>query len=105
MGEVYRRFKRIAVEFRSHSRGGLARTKQKIDNGRVLQGRLGQALLQTLMEDEILILRDGGNRYYWNSETADELLGVTWLDLRQWANPPTLQAYLSKFIRLNPDLF
>ena len=105
MGEAYRRFKRIAVEFRSHSRGGLARTKQKIDNGRVLQGRLGQALLQTLVDDEILILRDGGNRYYWSSETADELLGVTWLDLRQWANPPTLQAYLSKFIQLNPDLF
>ena len=105
MGEVYRRFKRIAVEFRSHSRGGLARTKQKIDNGRVLQGRLGQALLRTLVEDEILILRDGGNRYYWNTETADELLGVTWLDLRQWANPPILQAYLSKFVQLNPDLF
>ena len=105
MGEVYRRFKRIAVEFRSHSRGGLARTKQKIDNGRVLQGSLGQALLQTLVNDEILILRDGGNRYYWNSKTADELLGVTWLDLRQWANPPTLQTYLSAFIQLNPDLF
>ncbi len=105
LNEVYRRFKRIATAFRSHSRGSLARTKQKIGHRRVLQGELGEALLDQLENDQILMSGDGGSRYFWNAEKADSLLGVTWQDLRQWAMPETLREYLSRFIQEHPRLF
>ena len=105
LNEVYRRFKRIATAFRSHSRGSLARTKQKIEHRRILQGELGQALLIQLENDQILMSGDGGSRYFWNAEKADFLLGVTWQDLRQWAMPETLREYLSRFIQEHPKLF
>ena len=105
LNEVYRRFKRIATAFRSHSRGALARTKQKIRHRRVLQGEAGQELLIQLENDQILISGDGGSRYFWNAEKADTLMGVTWQDLRQWAMPEKLREYLSQFIREHPRLF
>ena len=105
LNEVYRRFKRIATAFRSHSRGSLTRTKQKIEHRRVLQGAMGQALLRQLESDQILQLGDGGSRYFWNSEKADTLLGVTWQDLREWAMPEILREYLSKFIQEHPELY
>lgn len=41
MNEAYRRFKRIVMTLRSHSKGGLARYRGKIEHRRVLQGSLG----------------------------------------------------------------
>ena len=105
MNQVYRRFKRIAVEFRSHSRGGLARSRQKIDTRRVLKGEVGRALLGRLTDDGILTLREGGSRYFWNPTEADSLLGVTWIDLRQGQIPDALWEYLSDFIGRNSELF
>ena len=105
MNHVYRRFKRIAVEFRSHSRGGLARSRQKIDTRRVLKGEVGRALLGRLTDDGILMLREGGSRYFWNPTEADRLLGVTWIDLRQGQIPDALREYLSDFIVRNSELF
>ena len=102
---AYKRFKRIATAFRSHGRGALARTRVKIEDHRVLKGALGEALLDNLKSDGILVLQEGGNRYFWHSENADKLLGVTWQDLRKWETPPLLRKYLSDFIEQNQGLF
>ena len=102
---AYRRFKRIATTFRSHGKGTLARTRRKIDHQRVLQGDLGQQLLVQLRNDEILTLGEGGTRYFWNSEKADELLGISWQALRSWEMSPTLRDYLSNFIEDNRHLY
>ncbi|MCE2403777.1 MAG: hypothetical protein J4F43_01305 [Dehalococcoidia bacterium] len=102
---AFKRFKRIATAFRSHGRGSLARTRMKIDHQRVLQGALGQALLDQLRTDGILMLGDGGRRYFWNSTEADKRLGVSWQDLRKWEIPLPLRRYLSRFIEKNPALF
>ena len=102
---AYRRFKRIATAFRSHGQGSLARTKVKIEHQRVLQGAIGQALLDQLKEDGILMLGGGGNTYFWSSQEADKLLGVSWQDLRKWEMPELLREYLSKFIDRNRGLF
>ena len=102
---VYQRFKRIATAFRSGGRGRLARTQRKIENQRVLQGELGQRILDQLRKDEILTLEGDGGMYFWNSERADKLLGVSWHDLSKGEIPPRLRRYLSKFVNENPHLF
>lgn len=103
LADVYRRFKRIVTTFKSNGRGSLARTRLKIEHHRVLQGSMGQELLEQLLEDEILTLRQ--NRYFWNAGQADELLGVSWQDLRKGKVPALLAEYLRGFVRERPELF
>ena len=105
LASSYRRFKRIATTLRSHGRGTLARTRRKVEHQRVLQGILGQALLDQLKKDGILTLGDGGARYFWDPKRAADLLEVSWQDLRKWTIPSRLQKYLLDFIRENPGLF
>ena len=57
LGLVYRRFRRIAMAFRSHKRGQLARIKDKIEHERVLKGKVGEALLSRLLEDKVLDIK------------------------------------------------
>lgn len=101
---VYRRFRRIALAFRSHSRGTLARLKHKIEHQRVLQGPVGANLLQKLCDDGILILR-ASTHYFWMSDTADRLLGISYNQLRQGETSPGLTQYIESFIRDNEELF
>ena len=103
LADVYRRFKRIVTTFKSNGRGSLARTRLKIEHHRVLQGTMGRELLQQLLGDEILMLSQG--RYYWNAGRADELLGVSWQDLRKGKVPALLAEYLRGFVRRHPELF
>ena len=42
------------MAFRSHSKGQLARFRDKIDHFRMLKGRVGEALLQKLIDDGII---------------------------------------------------
>jgi len=46
----YRRLRRILSEFRSHSRGGLAKYRQKIEHERVLQNETGRKVLAALVD-------------------------------------------------------
>ena len=101
--KAYHRFKRIATSLQSHGKGTLARTKRKIDHRRVLQGALGQGLLNQLLEDQILTLTSG--RYFWNPDIAGPLLGVSWQDLRSGQIRSQLRKYLGEFTSCNPDLF
>ena len=101
---AYLRFRRIATAFQSRGKGSLARAKVKIEHPRIMRSGLEQSLLKKLLEDGILYLGDGGRRYFWEPERADDLLGVSWLDLRKGECPQRLRHYLSEFIRLNPEL-
>ncbi len=90
--EKYLRLKRILVHFRSHSRGSLARYRRKIENERVAGSGVGWAVLEQLRRDEIVSLRD--NFYYLEPAKVDELLGVSWPDLRMGRTSPRLLQYL-----------
>lgn len=102
---AYRRFKRIATTLRSHGRGALARTKVKIEHQRVLKGTIGHALLTKLTSDGILTLENGGTRYFWQSDVADSMLGVTWQHLRNGETPDLLRQYLGEFVEQHKSLF
>ncbi|MGQ7279387.1 hypothetical protein ACT91Q_15575 [Brevibacillus thermoruber] len=90
--EIYRRFRRIVTTLRSHSKGALARVEDKINHNRVLQGKIGEKILEQLIRDNILYLENGF--YFWNSERADELLGIDWPTLRQGKSSEKLNQYL-----------
>ena len=102
---AYKRFSRIAREFRSNGRNGLARSKVKIENQRIMKGALERELLDQLLGDKILELRDNGQRYYWVPEYADPLLGVTWQSLKTGEVSGPLRSYLTSFIQKNASLF
>ena len=102
---AYKRFSRIAREFRSNGKNGLARSKVKIENQRIMKGELERKLLAQLVADKILELRDNGQRYYWIPENAGPLLGVSWQALKTGEVPEPLSEYLSSFIKRNPSLF
>lgn len=91
--EKYLRLKRILMNFRSHSRGTMARYKHKIENDRVLGNNdTGWAVLRRLLKDEILSLE--GNFYFLNPENVDSHLGVSYSDLKKGTISEKLLRYL-----------
>lgn len=96
MNEAYRRFKRIVMTLRSHSKGGLARYKGKIEHRRVLQGSLGERLLERLKADGVLKL--AGSFYRWSPEDAARHVGISYQQLRDGETSPTLTDYLRGFL-------
>lgn len=90
--QKYFRIRRILVEFRSHSKGALARYKGKIESERVLKNDIGQAILTRLLADKILSLKD--SFYYLDPVGLNNHLGVTWPDLRKGQMPESLLNYL-----------
>lgn len=99
----YFRFRRIITTLRSHSRGSLARVKDKIEHARVLKNAAGSALLATLVHDGIF--RIEGNFYHYQPDVASGVLGVTWQQLRRGASSDALGGYLARFVEANQDLF
>lgn len=103
MHEAYMRFKRIVTSLRSHSRGSLARFKGKMENRRVLKNDVGTALLKQLLEDGVMELKD--EFYYWRQDRADDVLKVSWHDIRHNHITPNLKDYLQTFIKKYRALF
>ena len=94
IAEKYRRFRRILMTFRSHSRGSLARLCDKIDHDRVLKNDVGRSILIRLQEDGIV--RKDGRFYFLDSDALAERTGISWHDLRHGRTPDTLRAYLDE---------
>lgn len=88
----YRRLRRILLEFRSHSRGGLAKFRQKIEHERVLQNDLGQSILTELVRREVL--RRDARFYHIDAAVCDRVLGISWHQLRQYRSSPQLDRFL-----------
>lgn len=96
MHEVHRCFRRIVTSLRSHSKGSLARYRDKIEHRRLLKNEAGRALLQRLLDDGILRL--DGKFYHWVPRQADARLRVSWDALRNRQITPELRAYLNQFV-------
>jgi hypothetical protein len=92
LSQKYFRLKRILMEFRSHSKGALARYKGKIEHERVLKNDVGRRVLERLVADQVLFLK--GSFYYVDPEAQNKYLGITWQDLRRGQPSEALLAYL-----------
>lgn len=92
VSQKYFRLKRILQEFRSHSRGSLAKYRHKIEHERVLRNDIGRSVLGKLVEDRILSVK--GNFYHLDPSRLGDCVGVTWHDLRRGHFPDCLAVYL-----------
>jgi len=88
------RLRRILSEFASHSKGGLAKYRDKVEHDRVLQGSLGKRVLNQLLNEGILNL--DSKFYYIDSEKLAEVLGITWLELRQHKISKQVESFLKR---------
>jgi len=100
---VFKRFRRIAMTFRSHKKGQMARAQKKIHGTRVLKGKVGETLLSKLKADGVIVSRD--YLYVWHGPAADEVLGIAWHSLRVGGESPKLSKYIDDFVAANPKLF
>jgi hypothetical protein len=90
--QKYLRLRRILLQFRSHSKGALAKFKHKIEHERVLQNDVGRAILARLVRDQVLTL--SGNMYFVDPARLNKHLGVSWQDLIKGQIPESLLKYL-----------
>jgi hypothetical protein len=91
--EKYKRFRRIVMTLRSHSKGSLARYRYKIEHQRVLKNN-GRKILDRMCEDNILVLKR--DFYHWDPEKASILLGISWHDLRNGRYNQRVLEYLDR---------
>ncbi len=87
-----RRLRRILSEFRSHSRGSLAKYRAKIEHQRVLQNEIGRKVLEALLR--VGVLRCDRRFYYVDTVAFDREIGITWHQLRQYETSENLERFL-----------
>ena len=90
--EKYRRLRRIFSEFASHSKGRLAKYRDKIEHKRVLRNRLGDKILEALVKEGIFTTDQ--KFYYVDADQCDVKLGISWNQLREYKSSSTLEAFL-----------
>jgi hypothetical protein len=91
--DKYLRLRKILTHFRSHSKGALAKYRDKIENPRVAGNRVGSAVLERLVRDGVLIIE--GPLYFLDPNSLDELLGISWPELRKGGLSEKLLRYLT----------
>lgn len=77
--EKYTKMRRMLLQFRSHSRGMLAKYKSKIDN-RFGRNKIGSKVLDALKSANIIT--EDNTMYYIDSQRMADVLGVKYDDLR-----------------------
>lgn len=90
--EKYIRLRRILMQFRSHSKGTMAKYKEKIEHERVLKNELGYAILQKLLSDKIITL--SGVMYFLQPDEISKHLDISYMDLRMGKTSEKLIKYL-----------
>jgi hypothetical protein len=94
--DKYLRLRKILTHFRSHSKGALAKYRDKIENPRVTGNMVGSAVLIRLVTDGVL--RIDGTMYFLEPERVDTLLGIGWPDLRKGGMSERLLQYLKSIV-------
>ena len=92
IAQKFLRMKRILLEFRSHSRGALARFCGKIDGPRVIKNAVGELVRDGLLKDGIMEKR--GSFYFLDTGKLHHALDVSWSDLRRGRSSEKMREYL-----------
>jgi hypothetical protein len=91
-----RRLRRILTAFRSHSKGSLVRLAAKIDHSRMTKDTRGVALVNRLIDDNILRTFEAGKFYVLDPDRMGLLLGVDYQGLNQLRFTEKCDAYLAE---------
>lgn len=90
----FRRLRRILSEFASHSKGGLAKYRDKIEHERVMQGTTGKNVLDQLLQEGVLYTDP--KFYFVDADKLSKVLGTTWHELRQHKLSKQVEAFLKR---------
>lgn len=77
LDEALRRFRHFVIAFRSHGRGALARSKNKIESTRMTKGA-GQSVLNLMKSEGIVRLQ--GNMYVLDQALLADITGTNYAD-------------------------
>ena len=92
----FMRLRRILMEFSARKRGGLARSRVKIENRRVLRNDvsdIGERVLKALITNRVVAL--DGHFYHLDMDACSKVLGVSWQHLRKGETSPKLRDFLA----------
>jgi hypothetical protein len=90
--DKYLKLRKILTHFRSHSKGTMAKLRDKVEHERIAGNDVGRPVLQRLVNDGILVPE--GIFYFLEPANVDRLLGVSWMRLREGETNQKLVAYL-----------
>lgn len=76
--DALRALRRLVIAFRSHSKGQLARFKDKIEHARMSKGGVGEALRETLLDDKVLSVK--GQMYLLDPKALGGVVGLSFQD-------------------------
>lgn len=78
--DALRALRRLVIAFRSHSKGQLARLKDKIEHTRMSKGDVGEALRKKLLQDKVLI--EDGHMYLLDPKALGRIVGISFQDAK-----------------------
>lgn len=78
--DALRALRRLIIAFRSHSKGQLARFKDKIEHARMSKGNIGEALRNRLLDDKVLIVE--GPMYFLDPKSLGSIVGISFQDAK-----------------------
>ena len=96
LAEAQRALRRLVMSFRSHSKGQLARFKDKIEHRRMTKGAIGERIRQALLADGVLFIQ--GIYYILEPDMLGEQLGTDYASLRDKVFSDSVNAYLNKLL-------
>jgi len=80
LAEAQRALRRLVINFRSHSKGTLARFKGKVEHKRMTKGEIGELVRRALMDDDVI--SQDNKFYYLDPDRLGSLLRTTFGDIR-----------------------
>lgn len=92
LADLLRIFRRLVMAFRSHSKGRLARFKDKIDHARMLKDDRGRALLEKMKAD--CIISNEKHMYFLDPDALGEKVGASFQDVNLKRYADRTLAYL-----------
>ena len=92
LADLLRIFRRLVMAFRSHSKGRLARFKDKVDHARMLKDDRGRALLEKMKADRII--SNEKHMYFLDPDALGEKVGASFQDVNLKRYADRTLAYL-----------
>nr|WP_314494467.1 hypothetical protein [uncultured Pseudomonas sp.] len=92
--EGLRTLRRLVMAFRSHSKGQLARFRDKIDHFRMLKGRIGESLLKQLINDQIIWVE--GAMYCLDANKLGAIVGISYQEAQAKEYSAKTRQYIAK---------
>lgn len=96
MADAQRALRRLCIAFRSHSKGRLARYKDKVEHLRMSKGKLGEALRRRLLEDQVLSRES--EMYFLDPNLLGSKVGISFQDLKIKKYSTSSRNYLQQIL-------